>query len=146
LLRTDDGARRPGPVIRLRGGGRTQTVAKKTVLLVEDDCDVRDALELLLKRKGYRVTCAGNGQEALESMRSAETPSPSLILLDLMMPVMNGWEFRAEQLKDPALAEIPVIVISADAEAEDHAASIGAVAYLKKPFEFTQLTDMIGSA
>jgi CheY-like chemotaxis protein len=121
-------------------------VPKKNVLLVEDDADVRGALELVLKRKGYRVTCAANGQEALESMRCTETPSPSLILLDLMMPVMDGWEFRAEQLKDPALKDVPVIVISADACAEDHAASIGAVAYLKKPFEFQQLTNMIGSA
>jgi len=123
-----------------------QTVAKKTVLLVEDDCDLRDALQLVLKRKGYRVTCAGNGQEALDTMRSPEAPSPSLILLDLMMPVMDGWEFRAEQLKDPALADIPVILISTDSQAEDHAASIGAVAYLKKPFEFQQLANMIGAA
>jgi CheY-like chemotaxis protein len=114
---------------------------KKKVLLVEDDFDVRDAFQVLLKRQGHRVVCAGNGQEALDLLRSE--PLPSLILLDLMMPVMDGWRFREEQLKDAALAHIPVIVISAAEHAETHAASIGAVGYLKKPFPLERLVEMV---
>src|ERR1043166_6147962 len=79
------------------------------ILVVEDDPDVREALVLLLEREGYAVTSVNNGQEALEQLRA--TPS-ALILLDLMLPVMDGFEFRVHQLQDPALARVPVIVLS----------------------------------
>jgi CheY-like chemotaxis protein len=115
---------------------------KKTVLLVEDDADVRNALQVLLKRQGHRVTCAANGQEALDLLRAGHRPS--LIVLDLVMPVMDGWRFRAEQLKDPELARVPVIVVSADAHAEEHAAGIGAVGYLKKPVRVDRLVAVVG--
>src|SRR5580765_7790969 len=83
-----------------------------SILLVEDDFDMRDALIPILEYAGHHVVGAANGREALEQLRAG--PKPSLILLDLMMPVMNGTEFRAEQLRDPALASIPVVVVSAD--------------------------------
>src|SRR6185436_12323698 len=82
------------------------------ILLVEDDFDVRDALIPILEYEGHRVVGAASGQEALDRLRSGA--KPSLILLDLMMPGMSGMEFRAEQLRDPALASIPVVVVSAD--------------------------------
>jgi CheY-like chemotaxis protein len=81
------------------------------ILVVDDDEGIRDALSEALQDEGHQVRCATNGNEALALLRSS--PAPCLILLDLMMPVMNGWEFRQHQLIDPALSEIPVVVISA---------------------------------
>lgn len=82
------------------------------ILLVDDDSDLREATANILEDSGYRVATAVNGLACLEWLRDAEHP-PSLILLDLMMPVMDGWQFRVEQLKDRALAAIPVVVLSA---------------------------------
>jgi len=82
------------------------------ILVVDDDRDIRDSLVEVLGEHGYPVIGAGNGVEALEILRTS-APPPSLILLDLMMPVMDGREFRERQLENPALADIPVIVISA---------------------------------
>ena len=84
----------------------------KAVLLVEDDIDVREAVADTLDEAGYRVSPARNGQEALDMLRSGAV-QPRVILLDLMMPVMDGWQFREEQLRDPALASIPVVALSA---------------------------------
>src|SRR6266404_2870121 len=83
------------------------------ILVVEDNADVRDAWEALLEGEGYRVVSAASGREALRWLRSSEV-MPTLILLDLIMPGMNGWDFRAEQSQDETLASIPVIVVSAD--------------------------------
>jgi len=83
----------------------------KYILIVDDDDDIRLALAEVLEDEGYQVKTAANGNEALALLRSSE--SPCMILLDLMMPVMDGWAFREHQLKDPALADIPVYVISA---------------------------------
>lgn len=111
-----------------------------TVLLVDDDFDLRDALVPILEYEGHRVVSAANGQEALDRLQSMAPPS--VILLDLMMPVMNGEEFRAEQLRDPRLASIPVVVLSAHAYAEQRAAQIGARC-LKKPFDVDVLLDEV---
>ena len=81
------------------------------ILLVDDDSDLRRAMIDLLASDDYTAVGVPNGQEALEWLDSAERP-PRLILLDLMMPVMDGWQFRKEQLKNPALASIPVAVLS----------------------------------
>jgi CheY-like chemotaxis protein len=81
------------------------------VLVVDDDEDIREALQTLLEDEGYRVLLARNGLDALTCLRGGERPC--VILLDLMMPVMTGWAFRDEQLQDPLLAPIPVIVITA---------------------------------
>jgi len=87
------------------------------VLVVEDDEDARDAMVALLQMKGYRAVPAGNGQEALDYLKKA--PVPDLIILDLWMPVMDGWQFRIEQVKDPRLAHIPVIVVTALSDRAD---------------------------
>jgi CheY-like chemotaxis protein len=87
------------------------------ILVVEDDEDARDAMVALLQMKGYRAVPAGNGQEALDYLRRA--PLPNLIILDLWMPVMDGWQFRTEQVKDPRLAGIPVIVVTALSDRTD---------------------------
>lgn len=85
------------------------------IMLVEDDGDVREALTDRLEAAGYRIAAFQNGLDALEWLRGAGH-APQLILLDLMMPVMDGWQFREEQLKDAALAVIPLVVLSARSE------------------------------
>jgi signal transduction histidine kinase len=111
----------------------------RTLLVVEDDADIRDALDGLLSTEGFRVTGCSNGREALNWLRTS--PRPDLILLDLMMPVMDGWQFRVEQKQDPTLATIPILALSADSTAK--AAAIDADAYLKKPVEYDTLIDTI---
>jgi CheY-like chemotaxis protein len=81
------------------------------ILVVDDDPDLQDAIVETLEQGGHQVRCVSNGRKALEYLRSGEPTC--LILLDLMMPVMNGWEFREEQLRDARIASIPVVVISA---------------------------------
>jgi CheY-like chemotaxis protein len=80
------------------------------VLIVEDDEDSRHMLETLLASSAYDTMSAANGREALEHMRRRR---PCLVLLDMMMPVMDGWQFRNEQLQDPALATVPVVCVTA---------------------------------
>ena len=87
------------------------------ILVVEDDEDAREAMVALLQMKGYRAVPAGNGQEALDYLRRA--PVPDLIILDLWMPVMDGWQFRSEQAKDPRLKNVPVIVVTALSDRAD---------------------------
>ncbi len=85
--------------------------ATTRILVVEDDCDAREALMTLLQMQGYSAVPAGNGKEALDYLSSA--PTPDLIVLDLWMPVMDGWQFRNEQIRNPRLRNIPVIVLTA---------------------------------
>src|SRR4051794_24843048 len=98
------------------------------VLIVEDDEDIRTDLADLLALSGYRTATAANGQEALGYLTSF--PLPHLIVLDLMMPAMNGWELRTEMRKIHGLPEIPIVVISGGAGIQAAAAAIGAVAYV----------------
>ena len=108
------------------------------ILIVDDDHSIREMLRLFLEMKGYTVSSAINGQDALDHLeRSAELPQ--LILLDLMMPVMSGAEFRAAQRQTPTLAGIPVALISADANLRESAPIINAEAYLPKPIDFDVL-------
>lgn len=116
-------------------------VSHSPLLVVEDDQDIRHALALVLESEGYRVVGVANGQEGLDHLRRGERPC--VILLDLMMPVMDGWEFRAQQTGDPSLAPIPVIVISADSKVPQKAAALGAAAYLKKPIDFDALIEAV---
>jgi CheY-like chemotaxis protein len=113
------------------------------ILIVEDDVDIREALTQILEEEGYAVREAGNGREALELMRSG--PVPALILLDLMMPVMNGWQFRAEQLKDPRIAGVPVLIISADPHVQLSADTLGVKALLRKPIALDDLLAAIAA-
>ena len=113
----------------------------KLILVVEDDSTTRLAMKTLLEAAGYRVACAANGREALDHLRQAEPPF--LILLDLAMPVMDGWQFRREQQEDPALAAIPVVVLSGEGDLPRAAASLGAAGYFPKPVEFGGLLEAI---
>jgi CheY-like chemotaxis protein len=111
------------------------------ILLVEDDTDIREEMAALLEGEGYQVAQARNGQEALDRLKTI--PVPCIILLDLMMPVMNGWDFRARQLADPALKGIPTVIVSGAAQAHQEARSLGATAFLQKPFDLEPLLDVI---
>jgi signal transduction histidine kinase len=119
--------------------GFEKRASDRTLLVVEDDDDIRDTLVSLLSMEGFRVAGCSNGHEALEWLRSS--PKPDLILLDLRMPVMDGWQFRVAQKSDPQLASIPAIALSADSTAK--AAAIDAEAYLKKPVDYDTLLDTI---
>jgi CheY-like chemotaxis protein len=111
------------------------------VLLVDDDRDVREMLAALLELEGYRVTVAVNGQEALALLQSG--PPPSVILLDLLMPVMDGFEFRRRQQAHPAWAALPVVVMTAVADPAVAAPMVGTVACLTKPFEVAHLLALV---
>jgi len=113
----------------------------KSILIVEDDDDVRGALATFLEGEGYSVVEAEHGEAALRRLRSS--PDFCLIVLDLFMPVMNGWDFRAEQKADAKLAGIPIVIVTADREAAQHAAELGAIAQLRKPIEFRQLLEYV---
>lgn len=104
------------------------------VLLAEDDDDIAESVSGVLTDAGYTVETCRNGQEALARLR--EDPA-DLVVLDLMMPVMDGWEFRAIQRADRSIADIPVVVISADGSAK--AAAVHAESYVKKPFAAADL-------
>jgi CheY-like chemotaxis protein len=87
------------------------------ILIVEDDEDAREAMVAFLEMKGYSAVPAGNGKEALDYLDRA--PTPDLIILDLWMPVMDGWQFRREQVKNPRLAKVPVVVVTALSDRTD---------------------------
>jgi CheY-like chemotaxis protein len=109
------------------------------ILIIEDDPDLREMMAQMLSLEGFRAETAANGREALQYLSRGDIPD--VILLDLMMPVMDGWEFRRRQRQDPALAPLPVVVLSAlDAP---RAADLGGTAYLKKPLDFDRLLDLV---
>jgi CheY-like chemotaxis protein len=110
------------------------------VLVVDDDRDIRDSLIETLEDHGYQALGAANGVEALTALQTS--PRPCLILLDLMMPVMDGRGFRAEQLKNPAWADIPVIVISAYGNAEAQAQEL-ALTCMRKPVSTRPLIEVV---
>ena len=107
----------------------------RTVFIVEDDVDTREMLGRFLELEGYQVGSAPNGKAALELL-DAGAPA-CVILLDLMMPVMDGWQFRREQVQHAALANIPVIVVSA--AGQERIRQIDADAYLSKPVDLDEL-------
>ena len=106
-----------------------------TVFIVEDDVDTREMLGSFLELEGYHVETAANGKLALERLGSGV--GACVILLDLMMPVMDGWQFRQAQVRDTTLADIPVIVVSA--AGRERIEKIHADAYLSKPVDLDEL-------
>jgi CheY-like chemotaxis protein len=87
------------------------TLPPSVILLVEDEASIREVMEEVLRAEGYGVVCADNGADALETLRGGLRPC--IIILDLMMPVMDGWQFRAAQMRDAELLKIPTVVYSA---------------------------------
>jgi CheY-like chemotaxis protein len=118
---------------------RRKAAPAGTVLVVDDDEEVRRLLAEVLESEGYEVAAAGDGEEALEYLRTHHPPA--LILLDLRMPRMDGWEFRAQQDRDPALSVIPVVVVTGvhDAELLEGAGD----AIVPKPFDLRALMNAV---
>ena len=108
-----------------------------TVLVVDDDAEIRQALAELLEDEDYGVRLAANGKEALELVSAGLRPD--VILLDVMMPVMDGWHFLSARLKYPELVEVPIIIISAGQEAEREAHKVGVFEVAKKPLHVDDL-------
>jgi CheY-like chemotaxis protein len=108
-----------------------------SVLVVDDDADVRELLRVALETEGYMVGCAANGREALNYLRShADT---CLILLDLMLPVMDGRHFRTVQLQDRSLAWIPIVLMSGTPDPKRPARELGARRLVRKPLDLDEV-------
>lgn len=116
-------------------------MAAGCVLVVEDDRDIREGLLDTLTDNGYQSVGAANGRDALATLRTAAS-LPCMILLDIMMPVMDGAAFREEQLRDPKLADIPVVLISAHRDVAERARTLKVAAYLEKPLSVKNLLDL----
>jgi CheY-like chemotaxis protein len=112
------------------------------ILLVEDDDDIRTDLKEMLEICGYPTETAANGIEALRRLAEGSL-QPTVIVIDLMMPVMDGWQFRSALLERSTLAKIPIIVVSGAANVHDEARELGAVAHLTKPFTMRSLLESI---
>lgn len=113
-----------------------------SILVVEDDSAIRTMLVEVLEDEGYPVAEASDGAEALTYLEQSPQ-RPCLIVLDLMMPRMNGWQFREIQREDPALSDIPVILLSARPDMSQHMATIGADAYIPKPVDLDMLIEVV---
>ena len=105
------------------------------VLIVEDDAELCGFMNFLLTANGYQTMCAGNGQQALDQMR---TRTPCIVLLDIHMPVMDGWEFRKRQLDDPRYASVPVVAVTAHFDARAVEDKLG-VRCLRKPMHIDEV-------
>lgn len=116
--------------------------ANRPILLIEDDRDICEIVELVLSEEGYRTVSVPNGAEGLRLLRS-DAPRPFVIMLDLMLPVMDAWQFRSEQLRDTELAQIPVVIFSANPKVWRHADMLGAAAVIRKPPNLNEILDVV---
>jgi CheY-like chemotaxis protein len=123
------------------GVGSAGLVAMKMVLLVDDDEDIREALRAILEDEGFDVKVARDGSDALATLRDGLRPD--VIVLDLMMPVMSGWQFRSAQREDPSLSGIPVVVLSATYEQPE---DLAVAASLRKPIDIDRLLEVVARA
>lgn len=114
-----------------------------TVLIIEDDPDSREVITEILRSEGHDPVAVANGREALNTLRAGFRPC--LIILDMMMPGMDGWQFRRAQCADEVLAQIPVVVVSGVRAARNSALQGGAVAFLSKPVAPDALLSAVAS-
>ena len=112
------------------------------ILLIEDDKDILEVLKDLLESEGYVISCAENGKVAMNFL-SASNELPDLILVDLMMPLMNGFEFCQRIVEIDRLKSIPVIVMSADGHIEKKKEQLNVCEYLKKPLDLENVLETI---
>ena len=114
----------------------------RTVLVVEDHDSEREQLAAVLRHAGYAVRTAANGHEALECLQ--ENPAPSVVLLDMFLPGIDGWDLLKVYTRDPALAGVPVVILSGlDVGSPAWAASLGAAGYLRKPVKHAALLECV---
>jgi CheY-like chemotaxis protein len=111
------------------------------LMIIDDDNDLRDALVDIMADVGYEVAPYDDARKALDALENGLTPF--LILLDLMMPGMSGWEFRAAQLENPKLAPIPVVVVTAATSMSEESRCLGDVAIVHKPFALDVLLPIV---
>lgn len=120
----------------------SETPQPTTIMLVDDEDDARGSLAALLREHDYQVLEAANGAAALRLLRSDPTAC-RLILLDLMMPVMNGWDFRRHQRRTADLAAIPVVLMSAGAKIAIDSEDLDAAGFISKPVELDDLLETV---
>ena len=113
---------------------------KKNILVVEDNCEIQTSLRQLLEAEGYTVFVADHGRDGLNLLRTMDPPC--VVLLDIQMPEMDGYEFLREKNADPSIAAVPVVVLSATADPKD---LNGAADFVKKPFEIPRLLSVVGA-
>lgn len=128
----------------LTGEERDEKPMTQRILVVEDEADLRASVAEVLRLEGYEVETAGNGEEALEKLEQGEPPG--LILLDLMMPVMDGWEFRRRQLDDLEFADIPVLLFTSAKDLDDAQRELSPVGILEKPVSIATILEAIEGA
>jgi CheY-like chemotaxis protein len=120
------------------------TDPRPTVLIVDDDAGIRRSLERLLAWEGYATAQAANGVEALAYLR--DRPRPRVVLLDLMMPEMNGWEFMRAIATDPLLADVPIVLLSAHTNTQETADDMRVFGWLDKPIDLDRLIQTVEQA
>jgi CheY-like chemotaxis protein len=116
-----------------------EVIPRKTILLVEDDLDIRDVVQEVLEEQGHDVVPARTGRQALEFLALDTGPPPDIVILDLMMPIMTGWQVLETIRRTPELADIPVVVVTAATQDRP----LGAQAFLRKPFDIGDLLETI---
>ncbi len=116
---------------------------RTSVLVVDDDQDIRETVKEVLEDEGYSVAIAANGEEALAHLRAEGHATPGLILLDLSMPVMSGSAFTVELKKHPALKDIPTVVLTAAGRAVEPVDAEGLAGYLQKPISLEELLGLV---
>jgi CheY-like chemotaxis protein len=120
----------------------SDSATKCVILIVEDDTDIREAMAQILTDEGHVVVSASDGRQGLQQLRER---APDLILLDLMMPIMNGWQFREAQRTEGLALDVPVVIISADGAARTEALALGVRAFMRKPVELAALLEMVAA-
>ena len=125
--------------------GQPTAAIRPVVLVVDDDADVRAQTESLLTAHGYEVMTAAHGRDAIERLREQ---CPDLIVLDLNMPVMDGWQFRTQQrfLTERKLASIPVLLLTGQDDAANHASKLDAIGVVRKPIDPDDLLEAVSAA
>ena len=113
---------------------------RKTILLVEDDLDIRDVVQEVLEEQGHDVVPARTGRQALEFLALDSHSPPDVVILDLMMPIMTGWQVLEVIRRSPHLADVPVVVVTAATQDRP----LGVQAFLRKPFDVGDLLDTLG--
>lgn len=130
----------PSPSPSPHGVDAAPPKSRRRILVIDDDVDLRELLSAVLKSAGYDVYTAENGAAALSVLR---TMVPDAIILDLMMPVMNGWQFREAQTAIPQYAPIPTVCLSGYHAARHQAAALGMTTCIQKPFEVDDLIAIV---
>jgi two-component system chemotaxis response regulator CheY len=120
-----------------------QVMQPYKILVVEDDRDIRESLRDLLEMEGFEVVIAAEGIEAFEELRKASDHLPDLIILDLMMPGMDGYQFRELQKADPQFSKVPVLLMTADGNIDIKKMKVGAKMAIRKPLEISDLLEVI---